>query len=245
MTKEEQILLRHFEDLSRRAYQSGRPCFTDFLDMNAQSLLKGDHSLDIMPVFDGGYEGAERKIAIFSEYETESQLCYLAITPVSEKFAEKLTHRDYLGSVLSVGLERSCIGDIIVEDKRAILICLKRVRELIMDELVSVKHTTVTIDEIDEENFVYEPRFELIRKTVASVRLDAVIGAAFNLSRSSACRLIESGIVFVNSRMTISNAASLHDGDIISVRHKGRVQLAVSGQKSKKDKTIIEIKKFI
>ncbi len=245
MTKEEQILIRHFEDLSKRAWQSGRPCFTDFLDMNAQSLLASDHSLDIIPVFDGGYEGAERKIAIFSEYETESPLCYLVITPVSEKFAEKLTHRDYLGSVLSLGLERTCIGDIIVEDKRAILICLKRVKEMIMQDLVSVRHTTVRIDEIVHTNFIYEPRFDIIRKTVSSVRLDAVIGAAFNLSRSSACRLIESGIVFVNSRLTISNAASLRDGDIISVRHKGRVQLSVSGQKSKKDKTIIEIKKFV
>ncbi len=244
MTKEEQMMLRHFEDLSKRAWQTGRPCFTDFLDMNAQSLLNNDHSLMIFPSFDGGYDGAERKIAIFSDFEIESPLCFLAIKPVSEKFAEKLTHRDYLGSVLSLGLERSCIGDIIVEDKRAVLICLSRVKNMIEQELFSVKHTTVTITEIIKEDFIYEPKYDLIRKTVTSVRLDSVISAAFNVSRSTACHFIESGIVFVNSRMIVSNAASLHDGDIISVRHKGRIQLTLSGQKSKKDKTIIEIKKF-
>lgn len=90
MTREEQMLLKHFNDLSERAYYQNRPCFSDFLDMNAQSLLLRFFKGPIAPAFYGGYDFAERKIAVFSETPVEYPVCWLEIQPAYPKYAENL-----------------------------------------------------------------------------------------------------------------------------------------------------------
>lgn len=225
MTREEQMLLKHFNDLSERAYYQNRPCFTDFLDMNAQSLLLQFFKGPIAPVLYGGYDFAERKIAIFSETPVDSPVCWLEIGPTYPKYAEKLGHRDFLGSILGLGLER--------------------VRDFIIQELTQVKHTNVQAKVIEIPERVARPKFETICGTVNSLRLDAVISLAFHLSRSQSCGLIESGQVYINSRLNTSNGATLKDGDMISVRHKGKFIFSDSKNKSKKNKCIVEIHKYV
>ena len=95
MTKEEQMLLKHFEDLSERAYFQNRPCFSDFLDMNSQSLLLNYFHGSVSPVLYGGYTLAERKVAMFSEIDADYPVCWLEITPLYPKYAENLGHREY------------------------------------------------------------------------------------------------------------------------------------------------------
>ena len=222
MTREEQMLLKHFNDLSERAYYQNRPCFSDFLDMNAQSLLLQFFKGPIAPVLYGGYDFAERKIAVFSETPVEYPVCWLEIQPAYPKYAEKLGHRDFLGSILGLGLERSCIGDLLIENSTARILCLERVQDFIIQELTQVRHTSVQAKVIEIPESVARPKFETIHGTVNSLRLDAVISLAFRLSRSQSCGLIESGQVYINSRLNTSNGAVLKDGDMISVRHKGK-----------------------
>lgn len=245
MTKEEQMLLKRVQDLSQRAYFQSRPCFTDFLDMNEQSVILSYFKGPIFPTFYGGYDMAERKIAIFSETETEYPTCWLRVSPTYPKYAEKLTHRDFLGSILGLGLERSCIGDLIIDNAEAHVQCLSRVKEFIQNELSQVKHTNVTVCEVSPEEFLTEPKLEVIKGSVSSIRLDAVISLAFHLSRSQSCILIESGQVYVNSRLNTSNGAVLKDGDKISVRHKGKFIFVDGQNKSKKNKCIVEIHKYV
>ena len=245
MTKEEQMFLKHCEDLSSRAYHQKRPCFTDFMDMNEQSLLLNYFHGPIIPQLYGGYSLAERKIAVFSEIDSSYPACWLDIQPMYPKYAEKLTHRDYLGSILGLGLERSCIGDILIDDGSAHVFCLTRVKDLIVRELSQVRHTSVQVFESDYSETMFVPKLDIIKGTVSSVRLDAVLSLAFKLSRSQSCALIESGQVFINSRINTSNAAVLKDGDKISVRHKGKFIFVDSKNKSKKNKCIIEIHKYV
>lgn len=245
MTKEEQMLIQHFNDLSERAYVQNRPCFTDFLDMNEQSLLLSRFNGPLPPLLFGGYELAERKIALFSESEVAFPVKWLRITPAYPKYSENLGHRDFLGSILGLGLERSCIGDILVKDSSAFVLCLNRVSDFISSELGMVRHTQVIVSEVEEPEDMIQPEFEIIRGSISSLRLDAVISLAFHLSRSQSCSLIESGQVFINNRLNISNGASLKDGDHISVRHKGKFIFIDSNSKSKKNKCIVEIHKYV
>lgn len=245
MTKEEQMLIQHFNDLSERAYVQNRPCFTDFLDMNEQSLLLSRFSGPLSPVLYGGYELAERKIARFSETEVSFPVKWLRITPAHPKYSENLGHRDFLGSILGLGLERSCIGDLLVKDASSFVLCLNRVSDFIISELRMVRHTHVIVTEMEELEDVIQPEFEIIRGSVHSLRLDAVISLAFHLSRSQSCSLIESGQVFINNRLNVSNGTSLKDGDHISVRHKGKFIFIDSNSKSKKNKCIVEIHKYV
>ena len=245
MTKEEQMFLKHIEDLSDRAYYQSRPCFTDFLDMNEQSLILGYFRGPIQPVFYGGYELAERKIAIFSEKSEDFPVSWLKIEPVHQKYADKLTHRDYLGSILGLGLERTCIGDIMIDDSTATVLCVDRVKDLILNELSQVRHTHVKVTEIDLLETSFSPKLEIIKGSVSSLRLDAVISLAFHLSRSQSCSLIEAGQVYINSRLNTSNGATLKDGDRISVRHKGKFIFVDKNNKSKKNKCMIEVHKYV
>lgn len=245
MTKEEQMLLKHFNDLSERAYYQNRPCFSDFLDMNEQSLLLQYFQGPIRPILYGGYEFAERKIAVFSEIPTEYPVCWLEIGPAYPKYREDLGHRDFLGSILGLGLERNCIGDLLIENATARILCLERVKDFISQELTQVRHTIVHVKEIDLPETLAQPKFEIVHGTVSSLRLDAVISLAFHLSRSQACGLIESGQVYINSRLNTSNGAVLKDGDVISVRHKGKFIFVDSRNKSKKNKCMIEIHKYV
>ena len=245
MTKEEQMLLKHFEDLSERAYFQNRPCFSDFLDMNSQSLLLNYFHGPVSPVLYGGYTLAERKVAMFSEIDADYPVCWLEITPLYPKYAENLGHRDYLGSILGLGLERNCIGDILIDGPTARFICLDRVKDFLIQELRQVRHTSVTVSAIDLPEALTEPKFEVIRGSVSSVRLDAVISLAYRLSRSQSCSLIENGQVYINRRLNTSNGANLKDGDIISVRHKGKFIFSDSQNKSKKNKCVIEVHKYV
>lgn len=245
MTKEEQMLLKHFEDLSERAYFQNRPCFSDFLDMNAQSLLLNYFHGSIPPLLYGGYELAERKLAMFSEIKADYPVCWLEIAPLYPKYAENLGHRDYLGSILGLGLERNCIGDILIDGPVARVLCLERVKDFILHELRQIRRTSVTVSLIDLPDALAKPEFEIIHGSVSSVRLDAVISLAYRLSRSQSCSLIENGQVYINSRLNTSNGANLKDGDIISVRHKGKFIFVDSKNKSKKNKYIIEVHKYV
>ena len=245
MTKEEQMLLKRFEDLSERAYYQNRPCFSDFLDMNGQSLLMNYFHGPIRPRLYGGYESAERQVAAFSDLPTEYPISWLEIQPTYPKFAEKLSHRDFLGSLLGMGIERSCIGDILVQNQGARFVCLDRVKDFLIQEFGQVRHTSVTIKPVDLSAGTVEPKLEVLHGTVNSIRLDSVLGLAYKLSRSQACQLIEAGQVYINSRLNTSNGASLKDGDIISVRHKGKFIFADSNSKSKKNKCIIEVHKYV
>ena len=104
-----------------------------------------------------------------------------------------------------------------------------------------MRHTAVQVKEIELPEVFARPKFEIIHGTVSSLRLDAVISLAFRLSRSQSCNLIESGQVYINSRLNTSNGAALKDGDMISVRHKGKFIFVDSKNKSKKKKCMVEI----
>ena len=113
-----------------------------------------------------------------------------------------------------------------------------------IENLIRVKHTTVLVSRVEQAEEIPEPEFEMIIGTCASVRLDALIGLAFQTSRSSMVSFIESGLVFVNGKLITSNGYEPKEGDIISVRGKGRFRFdAISGH-TKKGKTSVKLLRY-
>ena len=242
---------KHFRDLARTSYQRGIAVFSDFLNLNELNIfqsLRGEFSYLETETF-GGYELAERQIAVFRPeapvFYADYPVKCLKVTPLNAKFAEDLNHRDYLGAVLNLGIDRACLGDILVEEDAAYLFCLERMADFIRDNLIRIRHTSVYVEQVEAENFHYEPKYKEVSGTVASVRLDKLLALAFNASRSSLTGLIEGGKVFVNGKLVTSNGYEPKEGDLISVRGMGRFRFRETGGQSKKGREYVILWRYI
>lgn len=250
MTKEEQLLCKRMKELALNTYNKGYQTFSDFLNLNEMNLLLVMKK-ELPPVeiiFNGGYESAERKMVCFS-MEQEENIVFpihcIRIVPRNVKFSDTLTHRDYLGALINLGIERYTIGDIVIRDKEAYVFSNDKMCDYIVENLCRVKHTDVNCDKVDDSMFTITPKYQEIKGTVASIRLDAVLALAFNGSRSSLSNLIPAGKVFVNSRLIESNSYMLKEGDVVSVRGYGKFIYYEQQNQTKKGRYFIVLKKYI
>ena len=124
---------------------------------------------------------------------------------VKPKISEDLTHRDYLGSILNLGIDRSKTGDILIENNTAILFAHDDIVSFLCSELTRIRHTSVKTEELPSFDIQYTPKYEELTGTVASVRLDSLLSLAFSSSRTKLSGLIEGGRVFVNGKLITSN----------------------------------------
>lgn len=250
MNKEEVLLEKRLVELSRIAYHRDIVTFSDFLNLNELNIL---HSLPKDKLYCsfitfGGYETAERQMAAF--LPDALSLCTFPfsvarIDPLNEKYAEPLTHRDYLGALINLGIERSKLGDILIEEKRALIIIHKNLFDFIQTELVRVRHTSVFIREEIMDTFSYSPKFEEIKGTVASVRLDSLLSLAFASSRTKLSGLIEGAKVFVNGKLITTNSYHVQEEDVISVRGMGKFKFKSTLAKTKKNRIFVVLHKYI
>ncbi len=249
--KEESVFRRRIQDLMSLAERRNCILYSDFLNLYEQNILyetSQKFSLFGGKTF-GGYEEAERKMAAFippdMALEPDWPIACIRIEPLNRKFAEKLSHRDILGALMNLGIDRAKTGDIAVGEQEAFLFCCDSLARMICGELERIRHTAVRCTVCESGSFSYTPATERIRGSVASIRLDAVMALAFGASRSSLISLIERGSVFVNGRLTTSNACVLRDGDIVSVRGHGRFRYCGAAGQSRKGRTWIELEKYI
>lgn len=245
------FLLKRIRELANLSYQRDIVTFTDFLNLNEQNML-ATLKLQQMGVnvrLFGGYEHAERQMAAFFppslSFDWEYPIDCLKLSPKALRFSEDLGHRDYLGAVLNLGVDRSVVGDILLKDKEAWLFCQHKMSDFFIENLTRVRHTMVFVTRVDQAGDIPGPEFEEISGTCASVRLDSLIGLAFQTSRSSMVSSIEGGLVFVNGKLVTSNGYEPKEGDIISVRHKGRFIFDGITRQTKKGRLGVRIRKYI
>lgn len=259
--KEIQNLEKRLLELSRIAYQRDIVTYTDFLNLNEQNILHmlPKDQLYTKVVSFGGYETAERQMAAFVPdalylrygkkeilpEELDYPFCAVRISPLNARFSEELTHRDYLGAVLNLGIERSKTGDIIVRGGDALIFVHRDMAELTLQELCRIKHTSVKTEPVDSSKIDFTPEYEEIRGTVASVRLDSLLSLAFSQSRTKLTGLIEGAKVYVNGRLVTSNGYQPDEGDIISVRGMGKFRYLSCGSRTRKNRLTITINKYI
>jgi RNA-binding protein YlmH len=156
-------------------------------------------------------------------------------------------HRDVLGSLLGLGIERRMFGDIIINEDVGYVICNKSISHIVSAELLMVKRTAVNITTkiIDMQVKLLEPKSDTITLTLASLRIDSLVKGVCNCSRNEAISLIKAGQVKLNQIEVVKNHQSLHEGDILSVRTKGKFKLSEIGKVTKKGRISIIVFKYI
>lgn len=247
--EKEQLFEKRILDLAYDTYYKNKKNCSYFMDLEEIHLLQILQS-KLPPVsyqLWGGCENAERKIVCFyPEYLIPSfPIVCVKIKPSNLKFSEELTHRDFLGSILNLGIERNRIGDIVIQENIGFVFCYQTIFEFLIDSLFRIKHTHVVCEKLEEKEMKkIELKFDEITGTVAGIRLDSVLSVALHASRSRLSQLILSGMVFVNGKSVLSNGYHLKEGDILSVRGFGKfIYQKVTGQ-TRKGRYAITILKY-
>lgn len=253
LTKEEQLIQNRLIDLANLTFNKDLPTFSDFLtlnDINCFLAILNDLP-NIKYELYGGYLYAERKIlgfypVYYEDDKLDFPICCLEIKPLHSKYSQELNHRDCLGTILNLGLDRSKIGDIVVKDKIAFVFCYKDIAEFIEQNLYRIKRTDIQVNKLYKwEDKNLNPNFKTIQGTVSSIRLDTVVALGFQKSRSKITSLIQGGKVFVNSKLIQSNSYTLREGDIISVRGLGKIIYKSIQQQTRKGRYFIKVDRFI
>jgi len=247
---DDRLLLAQLEDKATQAEDRYMITSGDFLDSHQRKLAEDfarSRSFGVRVSFYGGYEDAERCLPVFlPEYASSEDLPeLLRVIRVSvPKGGRRLTHRDYLGSVLSLGIDREVTGDILVRDETselgpgADIIVEAGIADFICMNYAKAGHTWLSTEILPIDS-LYVGSVNIIEQhdTVASLRLDSIAAAAFRLSRAKAAEAIRRGLVSVNSMETLRTDQLLQEGDKIVLRGKGRVILREVGGVSRKDRT--------
>ena len=167
---------------------------------------------------------------------------YFKITNKS-KF-KALEHKDYLGSIMGLGIKRELMGDLIVEEDSCYGIAGEEIYAVIKEKFDIVGRNPVEIEEIDRSS-IPQSKFEEINETVSSLRLDNMVSAVANLSRTKGLDLINNGDVSINYVQVRDKSAEIKEGDIITIRKNGKYIFEKQNGESKKGKLRIFVKKFV
>jgi len=226
---------------------------TDFIDPRIQNIVSDCFRTNKISnhLFYGGYEGAERAVVVFCPSNMSiSQEIELAgifkVLKINLLRRGNISHRDYLGSLIGLGIKREKIGDILIKDEHCLVIVLDDIAQFIRYNLDKVGNIKVEV-EFAELGVLqeYKQKVKEIRTTVASLRLDSVASAGFGISRSKIADYIKAEKVNLNWETTSSLTKTIKEGDLISIRGKGRVLLHEVGRTTKKNRVGIFLKKFI
>lgn len=244
------LIKKRLADLAKKSFGCNCYTFTDFLGLQElAAYYETEKEIRYAsPAIFGGYTSAERAVIRFGNpedlgYEEPYPIVLLKISPAQEKFADELTHRDFLGALMNLGVERSVIGDIIVTGRSAYVFCLDRISGFICSELCTVKHTTVhtEITGFDELPDSGAGQCCLKKLQVQSERTDAVTAHLMNLSRSAVLEYFRQGRIFVNGRMTDNAGYLLKKGDKVTVRGFGRYTFMGTESVSRKGKLNVTV----
>lgn len=225
--------------------------YTDFLNPYqvelCLSILKKAN--DVQYFFFGGYHEPERQILIvYPEYIDieDIEMPIKAIQVIPDSKTAVIEHKDVLGAVIGLGLKREKIGDILVAENTASIILFRETAAYALMYLNNIGKTSVSCHEVplDQLNIMSND-FKSIHITVASLRVDAVISGGLGVSRSNVNRYVKSGRLKINHKEIMSPTYMVKEGDLISVKGKGRMILEKVGGTTRKDRIKITLKKVL
>jgi RNA-binding protein YlmH len=239
------VLLEHLEDLAERAVRTGFSVSRFLTPAEAQNAdRRFARRRDVALSFEGGFEEAERVRAVFTRpdaagYERGGLFSALKI---EWREGDDLGHRDVLGALMALGVERDTLGDIVCEGCRAVLVCLPEMGGFIAENFTKAGRAGVVITPISLEELPVRRTEPVVKTgTVASLRLDAVLSIALGLSREKASALVKAERVSVNHQLCAKPDKELAEGAVLSVRGFGRVRLLEVGGTSKKGRIFIKV----
>lgn len=197
--------------------------------------------------FYGGYPYAERERACFVRADMETELAdfSLAVLKVTGNFSfSQVSHRDFLGALLNLGLRREKLGDVVSEENAAFLVVDEQVADHVRTQLEQVGRAPVSVDySTFTELAKWQPRYQSSTSIAASARLDAVTAAVYNLSRSEASALVERGYVKLNHVPCTSGSKEIKPGDLLSARGYGRAYVREFVGLTQKDRLRLRVER--
>lgn len=248
LTDDDKAWLTRINDIINTVMAQKRPKFTRFC--NPRLLLMFERFIKVPATVNfalwGGYQASERKIiGFFPEFAepdlTLFPMCVLNITNAPDK-----SHRDFLGSILNLGIDRDTIGDIIITPDGANVLISDTVAEFVYLNLEKVANRRVhSCTGSLLELSIPERSFDEIKGSVSSLRLDCIVGLLARVSRSGAIALVEKEHVFVNHHAEQSPSFKVIVGDVIAIRGYGKACLAEVHGETKKGRIRITLNKYI
>lgn len=251
---EDELLFATLDDKAAECLNNYTVTNTNFLDIYRQSAV-----IDYLKVrkikyeLYGGFNDSERKLAVFlpdyvesidylSENPEISPICVLVIK--KDSFST-LTHRDYLGAIMGLGVKREMLGDIVVNDRGCAVAVIKSIAKYIADNLTSVGHGSVQVEISDSfSEFQREESYEIKRCYVSSMRVDSILSSAFSISRSVALEKIRRGEVFLNSVEVTKPDMRVPFSSKLVLHGKGKIIIDVDEGITKKGRQAFTVKKY-
>ena len=250
---DERVVLARALDQMDRAANRSIPCATQFLSPAQRAALEPLLAACGHPrhLVHGGYVGAERTVCVFlpdwqepDDWLAEDELA--AIEAAYPPTGADLTHRDLLGGLMGIGLTREKVGDILVGETAAQIVCLKDAAPIILSQFDQAGRYRLKLKEIPLVSLAPAPaEAKVIRDTVASLRLDAVLASGFSLARGKAADAITGGRVSVNHRECLKPDRPVGEGDILTCRGLGKCVVKTVGGQSRKGRIIIELARYL
>ena len=262
---DDKLILAQAEDRIEQCQNYDMLTHTGFLDARQQSLARrsfGVRQGDVQLLYYGGYEDADRVIMVCLPYYMSDDVNAESLSaPLQElltvirataskgshasRSGRSLSHSDYLGALMGLGIKRTVVGDILVREDGADIIVLTEIADYLMQTFASAGRSHLSLERLPIEALIVpEHETHEIHDTVASLRLDAVLAAAFRLPRGKAADAIRQGLVFVDHLEATKADMPVEEGAELVIRHKGKAILSEVGGRSRKDRINVTFTKF-
>ena len=250
---EERMALARVLDQLDRCQNRSIPCATQFLSPAQRAAAEPLIAASGHPkhLFHGGYEGAERTVCVFlpdwqeaEDWDAEEELA--AIACAYPPTGAGLTHRDLLGGLMGTGLTREKVGDILMGEASAQIVCLRAAAPIILAQFDQAGRYRLKLREIPLSALAPAPaEVKVIHDTVAALRLDAVLASGFSLARGKAADAVTGGRVALNHRECLKPDRPVAQGDVLTCRGLGKCVLKSVGGQSRKGRIIIELERYL
>lgn len=250
--KDDKILFSKIIDQYNFCFRNFETSFTDFMPITKygefMKYIK-NHHLDVNIKVFGGFGEVERVVIGFFQDYTELQTNDFPISVLdikyNTKYSKSLTHRDFLGSLIGLGIDRSKLGDIVIKEDGAFCFVSSELADYISINLTKVASSKVSAEICEfSENMINIQNLEEENIIISSLRLDSLVGGAFNISRGKACDFIKAEKVFLNFQVESSVSKEVKIGDIVTLRGSGRIRIDEFIGNTKSDRIVLRIAKY-
>lgn len=195
--------------------------------------------------FFGGYDSAQRvMLGCFPEWDRSKRFPISAVT-FSYRKTDELKHRDFLGSLMALGITRESVGDILIENGRTVAFVTDEIKDYIVTQVTKIGRVGVVCESGYTLPLPLSDTLADFSDTVSSLRLDCVVSALGGFSRSAASELIQNGLVMLNSEVCEKPVKTVSEGDILNIRGKGKFIIGSLDSRTKKNRIIIKFQKYV
>lgn len=240
-----ELLPARVKDLICLCEKTSSPKFLGFLTSDEAAIAVKQFGQKRNYQLSGGYEGAERTVlAVLPDWCEEAAFPISAVT-FTYRRCDTLTHRDFLGALMSLGIARETVGDILVEEGRAVVFVLSDISGFVSSQLEKIGRVGVSITNGFSEPLPSLGKKQEFSTTVASTRIDCIVAALGGFSRKEACEKIADGFVSINSICCEKTTQTVNSGNTVTIRQKGKFEIVACTEHSKKGRVILRYNRYI